>query len=138
VNLLRDDARKLRAFDPGRNVRLTTWLGLIAINTAFDYLRRRARNPLLDDQDDCAADCVAEGPDPLEEIIVKEQRTVVASLLGQLSARDRDFVQLFYAQGLEPETVAATLHISVKTVYTKKHKIGARLTEMAEAYLAAA
>jgi RNA polymerase sigma-70 factor, ECF subfamily len=119
-------------------VRLTTWLGLIAINTAFDYLRRRARNPLLDDQDDCATDCVAEGPDPLDQIIVQEQRAVVSSLLGQLSARDRDFVQLFYAQGLEPEAVAATMNISVKTVYTKKHKIGARLTEMAEAFQAAA
>jgi RNA polymerase sigma-70 factor (ECF subfamily) len=138
VNLLRNDGKKLRAFDPARNVRLTTWLGLIAINTAFDYLRRRARAPLAQDRDDCAAECVSERPDPLDDLIAKEQRQVVRTLLDDLSERDQDFVHLFFEQGMEPEAVAATMHISVKTVYTKKHKINARLTELAGAYRVAA
>ena len=38
-NLLRDDMRKLRAYDPARGAKLGSWLGLLAINTAYDYLR---------------------------------------------------------------------------------------------------
>ena len=39
-NLLRDDMRKLRAYDPARGAKLGSWLGLLAINTAYDYLRQ--------------------------------------------------------------------------------------------------
>jgi DNA-directed RNA polymerase specialized sigma24 family protein len=40
-NLLRDDMRKLRAWDPTRGSKLGSWLGLIAMNTAYDFLRGR-------------------------------------------------------------------------------------------------
>src|SRR5260370_9305696 len=47
-NLLRDDMRKLRAYDPTRGAKLGSWLGLLAINTPYDYLRQTSRRPLLD------------------------------------------------------------------------------------------
>src|ERR1700753_1093873 len=46
-NLLRDDMRKLRAYDATRGAKLGSWLGLLAINTAYDYLRQTSRRPLL-------------------------------------------------------------------------------------------
>ena len=37
---------------------------------------------------------------------------------------------LYYAEGLEAEQVAEEMGISVKTVYSKKHKIRTRLAEL--------
>src|SRR5947207_2521046 len=48
LNLLRDDMHKLRAYRAERGSKLGSWVGLIAINTAYDYLRGVARRPRLD------------------------------------------------------------------------------------------
>ena len=40
---------------------------------------------------------------------------------------DQTFVRLYYMDGLSPEEVAEEMQISVKTVYSKKHKIRSRL-----------
>ncbi len=138
MNLLRDDMRKLRAFDPTRGVKLSTWLGLLSINTAYDCLRRRARYPLLAPNEDLTPERPSEGPSPLELLLKKERRGFLGQLVTRLSARDRDFVHLYFEQGLDAELIARTMNISVKTVYTKKHKISARLVRLAEQQLAAA
>src|SRR3712207_2229128 len=41
LNLVKDDYHKLRAFDATRGYKLSSWVGLIATNTAHDALRRR-------------------------------------------------------------------------------------------------
>ena len=138
MNLLRDDMRKLRAFDPNRGVKLSTWLGLLSINTAYDHLRRRARYPLLAPGEDRTPERPADGPSPLEQLLKKERRGFLGQLVTRLSARDRDFVHLYFEQGLDAELIARTMNISVKTVYTKKHKISARLIRLAEQQLVAA
>ncbi|MEM1418482.1 MAG: sigma-70 family RNA polymerase sigma factor, partial [Myxococcota bacterium] len=47
--------------------------------------------------------------------------------LQSFSAKDRAFVRLYYVDGMSPEEVAAEMNVSVKTVYSKKHKIRCRL-----------
>ncbi|MFH2005142.1 MAG: sigma-70 family RNA polymerase sigma factor [bacterium] len=138
MNLLRDDMRKLRAYDPTRGVKLSTWLGLLAINTAYDHLRRRSRFPVLAPGEDPAPERPSDLPGPLDLLLSKERQSFLGDLVGHLSARDRDFVRLYFEKGLDAERVALTMNISVKTVYTKKHKISARLVRMAELQLAAA
>lgn len=139
LNLWRDDKKKLRAYDPSRGVKLSTWLGLLAINTTYDHLRRRARFPLLATSDEHQPEPADAGPDPLERLLEGEERALLERLLTRLSPRDRRFVQLYYGRGLEAEHIADVMRISVKTVYTKKHKIEARLGRYArEARLAAA
>ncbi|MBL8742613.1 MAG: sigma-70 family RNA polymerase sigma factor, partial [Myxococcales bacterium] len=39
VQLLSNDMHKLRTFDAARGNRFSSWLGLLAINAAYDYLR---------------------------------------------------------------------------------------------------
>jgi RNA polymerase sigma-70 factor, ECF subfamily len=52
--------------------------------------------------------------------------------MNDLSARDREFMQLYFGLGLEPQQVASKMGISIKTVYTKRHKIQARLESLLE------
>ena len=130
-NLLRDDMKKLRAWDPARGSKLGTWLGLIAMNTAYDFLRACRRRPMLDLLES-APERPAADPSALDELLDKERWGYVANLLAEFSEKDRRFVELYYARGLLPEEVAAAMRISVKTVYSKKNKLRTRLEAIAQ------
>jgi RNA polymerase sigma-70 factor (ECF subfamily) len=130
-NLLRDDMRKLRAWDPARGSKLGSWLGLIAMNTAYDFLRATRRRPRLDKLEP-TLERPAPEPSALDELLDKERWGYVAALLADFSAKDRRFVELYYGQGLLPEEVAAAMRISVKTVYSKKNKLRTRLEALAQ------
>jgi RNA polymerase sigma-70 factor (ECF subfamily) len=126
--LLRDDLRRLRAWDPARS-KLSTWLGLISMHAASDHLRAVRRRPQLEVLER-APELPAPGPGALEAVLEQERRGYLSSLLADLSARDRRFVELYYGRGLTPEEVAAAMRISVKTVYSKKNKLRVRLEEL--------
>lgn len=137
VQLLANDKLKLRSFDPERGNKLSTWLGLLASHTAYDFLRSARREPrraaLSEAEDLCST-----MPDPCETALMRERASLVSQLLAHFTDRDRAFIQLYFGEGLAPEVVAERLNISVKTVYSKKHKIQARLqTLLTEAQLAA-
>jgi len=127
VGILRDDMRKLRLYDPRRGTKLSSWIGMIATNTAYDFLRGTARRPMLDRLEGAVDISDDSTVDPLGEVLAKERRSHLNTLLSDYSDKDRAFVALYYAQGLEAEEVAEEMAISVKTVYSKKHKLLARL-----------
>lgn len=126
VQLLSNDMHKLRTFDAARGNRFSSWLGLLAINAAYDYLRSLRREPNRAPLAE-AEDLRSELPTPHElcERAERAQRVTVA--LRQFSEKDQQFVELYFKEGLEPEQVAERMNISVKTVYSKKHKIQSRL-----------
>ena len=126
MSLVRDDMRKLRLYDPRRGTKLSSWLGMIATNTAYDFLRGTARRPILD-RIDGAPDIDSLEASPLDDMLSTERRSHLNSLLADYSEKDRAFVSLYYAQGMAAEEVAEEMKISIKTVYSKKHKLLARL-----------
>ena len=72
--------------------------------------------------------------DPFEELTEEKLREVVAyciewgrTVIGWHGGQDRMFVELYYQKGLEADEIAAEMQISLKTVYSKKHKIRAHL-----------
>jgi len=137
VQLLANDKLKLRSFDPQRGNKLSTWLGLLASHSAYDFLRSARREPrraaLSEAEDLCSS-----LPDPCESALMRERASLVSSLLENFTDRDRAFIQLYFGEGLAAELVAERLKISVKTVYSKRHKIQARLQSLLlEAQLAA-
>ena len=129
LKLLANDKLKLRSFEPSRGNKLGTWLGMLATHCAYDYLRSVRREP--------SAVCLTEAEtlssdsqDPCESAMLSERAKLVRELLADFSDRDRQFVTLYYQDGLSPERVAERLGISVKTVYSKKHKIQRKLSEI--------
>jgi RNA polymerase sigma-70 factor (ECF subfamily) len=130
-NLLRDDMHKLRAYDPARGAKLGSWLGLLAINTAYDYLRQTSRRPMLDRLEH-APERAGDGPSALDSLLEKERWSYLNYLLSDFSEKDRRFVELYYGHGLLPEEVAAAMGISVKTVYSKKNKLRTKLMALAD------
>ena len=137
LQLLANDKRKLRSFEPGRGNRLGSWIGMLAIHTAYDYLRGLRR--------DLKRACLAEAEglstdvsDPYDDCLMQERAQIVGSMFSAFSDKDREFIALYYGEGLQPEQVAERMEISIKTVYSKKHKIRSRLEALlAEQQLAA-
>jgi RNA polymerase sigma-70 factor, ECF subfamily len=132
MQLVRDDMHKLRAFDPNRGCKLGSWLGMISINATYDYLRGQARRPMLDLVDGSLTATLesqdAESADsPLETLLEKERMACVEGLMTDFTAKDRYFVDLYFRRGLHAEQIATEMNISLKTVYTKKHKIRVHL-----------
>lgn len=126
VSLLANDMHKLRSFDPERGNRFSSWIGLLAINAAYDYLRTLKREP----QKECiteAMDLVCELPDPFELTSEHERAAIAQRTLADFSEKDRTFAELYFGEGMDPQDIADRMNISVKTVYSKKHKIQSRL-----------
>jgi len=136
-NLLRDDMKKLRAYDPSRGSKLGSWIGLISINTAYDHLRVTARQPVLD-RIEGTVDREDANPSPLEQLLDKERWSRLTGLAAEFSPKDQRFMELYFGRGMAPTEVAQAMNISVKTVYSKKNKIRNRLVALALASRVAA
>ncbi|MBK6460358.1 MAG: sigma-70 family RNA polymerase sigma factor [Myxococcales bacterium] len=126
VSLFANDMHKVRSFDASRGHRFSSWLGMLAINCAYDHLRSVKREPLKEILGD-DLDLASELPDPFEATASRERARIASESLAAFSEKDRTFAELYFVEGLEPEAVARVMNISVKTVYSKKHKIQARL-----------
>src|SRR3569833_126045 len=105
MQLVRDEMHKLRIYNPARGTKLGSWIGMISVTAAYDFLRSAGRRPLLD------------------QVIEKERWEHLNTLLSDFTDKDRTFVELYYQKGLEADEIAAEMQISLKTVYSKKHKI---------------
>lgn len=133
LDLVRDDYRKLKLFDPDRGYRLSSWVGLIATNVAHDALRRRA--PAASSTDDAQgpmAELKSPLPDPLEQADHREQVELLARAVTFLSPTEQEFVARYYVEGLTPEEIAVATGVSVNTVYSRKNKVRAKLVRLVE------
>jgi RNA polymerase sigma-70 factor (ECF subfamily) len=126
LSLLANDKHKLRTFDPARGNRFSSWIGLLAINAAYDHLRTLKREPQKEQLAE-ATELVAELPDPLELVVERQHAQIAQKTLEDFSDKDRAFAALYFGEGMEPTEIAQRMNISVKTVYSKKHKIQSRL-----------
>ncbi|MGE0550569.1 MAG: RNA polymerase sigma factor [Kofleriaceae bacterium] len=132
MQLVRDDMRKLRLYNPARGTKLGSWIGMISVNAAYDYLRGAGRRPLLDKVDGALDPHQECDRTPLDLLIEKERWGHLNELLAEFTDKDRTFVELYYQRGLEADEIAAEMQISLKTVYSKKHKIRAHLMRCLE------
>jgi RNA polymerase sigma-70 factor (ECF subfamily) len=127
MQLVRDDMHKLRIYNPARGTKLGSWIGMISVNAAYDFLRSAGRRPLLDKVDGALDPHEECDRTPLDQLIEKERWNHLNGLLADFTDKDRMFVELYYQRGMEADEIAAEMQISLKTVYSKKHKIRAHL-----------
>jgi RNA polymerase sigma-70 factor (ECF subfamily) len=130
LNIVKDDYKKLRAFDATRGYKLSSWIGLIATNTAHDALRRRAPTEVwaavaLDDT--APVPLASEQQLASEALEAEDDARELRAAIAQLSPADRLFMDYYYVQELEPEVIARLMSISVNTVYSRKNKIREKL-----------
>src|SRR5215813_1357992 len=80
ASLLANDKRKLRSFDPGRGLRFSAWIKVLAVRSTLDFVRRARRRPPSSDLDE-ALDIPCGKADPHAHAVRKEERAVVTDLI---------------------------------------------------------
>ena len=128
LDLVKNDYKKLRRFDPTKGYRLSSWIGLIATNIAHDALRRRPPpHTSTDDADSPLAELHSGLPGPLEVLDHKERVGILAQAVTQLTPTDQEFIRMYYGEQQSPEEIAKTSGVSVNTVYSRKNKVREKL-----------
>lgn len=133
LELLRKDFKKLRAYDPERGYKLSSWVGLIATNAAHDSLRRRGPTMhSLDAEEQNWHDATDPAPSPSELALLRERQDLLNEAVEHLSPGERAFLRHYYQEGLDPAEIAELLGISVNTVYSRKNKVRANLRKVVD------
>lgn len=125
--LLARDLHRLRAYRPDGGCSVSSWVGLVACSVARDALRRARRRPLDYAPLEALEPALPPAATPWAALEERERWALVNRALSGLSARDRRFVRLYYAEARSPEAIARELGVSVATVYSKKAKIQGKL-----------
>lgn len=131
LSLLARDKHKLRSFEFGRGNKFGSWIGMLAVHATYDHLRSIKREPRRASAL-AAEQLVSSFPDPYEQLLLRQRAEIASSLLSHFSEKDQQFITLYYGESLEPERIAEQMGISIKTVYSKKHKIRSRLAMLLE------
>ena len=95
LNLLRNDMRKLRKYDPARGTKLGSWIGLITVRTCYDHLRASARRANLQGIE-VPLEHMDEGPGPLDRLLERERFQRLTQLVHTLTPREQRFFELYY------------------------------------------
>jgi RNA polymerase sigma-70 factor (ECF subfamily) len=131
LSLLEDDKRPLRRFDPGREIRVATWIGLLARNKAIDRLRSARLRRVVSLEELGTLEPPSTAPIPSEQLERAQERELALCALAELKSRDRRFLEAWYVADCTPEELARREGISVGTVYTRRFKIQAKLAKCA-------
>lgn len=136
VELIRSDYKKLRAYDPEKGYKISSWVGLIATNATHDALRKRGPNTVPIDSPDSGAEQVVDvAPSPTELAILKEQQDIVNQAIFLLKPSEQRFIQYYYIDQLDPAEIAEILQININTVYSRKSKIRATLYALVKEFI---
>jgi RNA polymerase sigma-70 factor (ECF subfamily) len=134
VSLFDDDARALRAWDPGRGLSLPNFVGLVAEHQVASILRSGRRNPwkeeptVSDDLDRSAG--AIEGAAPRVE-----SRDFYARLLERLRAeltpRGLELFGMLLVEGRSVEEATAQTGMSPDAVYAWRSRLGKLVRKLA-------
>jgi len=134
VSLLDNDYKKLRQFEGRDGCSLTSWVRLITINRAIDFLRGCKQHISLDDNSDHKQPLVDRLPDRNtsfeEELDRADTSRALKKAIEELPESDRLFMKLFYEKELPPEEIALIMNVSVNTVYSKKNRVREKLQKI--------
>ena len=99
----------------------STWLHRIAMNTACNFLKRRARNP-VEHREEPPDALVARHSHPDEAAMAREMKDDVAAALGELSPSLRAAIVLTGIHGMSVEEAARAEGCLAATMYWRVHQ----------------
>jgi len=131
LSLMEHGGRKLRQYEGKNGCSVSTWIRVIAIRAAIDYLKKRKDVVSLADEHDAgAAETVLTAfSEPLEHLTADEQRSILRELLEELPTRDRLFLRLLYYEEIPPADVARLLRTTPNAVYSRGNYLREKLKE---------
>lgn len=116
--------RNISRFE-GRS-KLSTWIYRIATNTAINQLRRK--KPTVPFEPDMLASGASPPADA--DIVQRSQEEEFRAVIGRLSPRYQEVIELYYFQELNYQNIADILQVPVRTVETRLYRARSKLKEL--------
>ncbi len=120
--------KKLSSFE--FNSRFSTWLYRIVKNTALDYLRKEGRFRDRQIGDENLLVFPDDAPEPIEEIIEKENVDFVRYYLDRLGEPDRSMLIFREMDGLSYEELSKVFDMKMGTVKSRIFRAKKKLKEL--------
>jgi RNA polymerase sigma-70 factor, ECF subfamily len=116
----------LRGAQYNGKARFDTWLFTIARNLVIDLSRKRTMAS-LDEMSDTSEDgrafeIATEGPSPLEQFQIRENRAEVAAVLLKLEANYREVLVLRFHEEMSLEEIASVTRAPLSTVKSRLYR----------------
>lgn len=128
--------RQIRSFDPSRS-KFSTWLRVIAHNTALDTIEQENRlhsSCVYLDDDDSQASAIENMGDeqatPLETIIINEDQEETRGYIDGLPELYRDIARKRLIDGLQYKEIADETGLELNTVRTRIRRAKAMIEKM--------
>jgi RNA polymerase sigma-70 factor (ECF subfamily) len=122
-----NNCKKLRAFDPQKGVKLSSWLRMITVRMIIDHLRKSKPATSLD-----ALPVEPSQDGGQERLLDEESIELLREVIEQLSTKDKLLIELLYMKELPPEEIAQLLNISPGALYTRKNRVLEKMRKIAE------
>ena len=131
LRLFEHGCKKLKQYQGKNGCSLATWINLITVRTVLDHLRKKGVDSIARRDTQITLDEVyglkGDECDGLALLERAEKEQLLREGMQNLPPRDRLFMKLHFDQGLSVAEVAAAMQVSVKNVYTIKHRAIQRL-----------
>lgn len=119
-------------FDQNRAVNSTVrnvqgWLYRVAVRQSLLYLRTAGRRKRHADEFAANSESNGHVPNPLDLLLVDEERGLMRAALNELRPRDRELLLLKYTEGWTARELAERLEIPVATVESRLERARERL-----------
>ena len=116
----------LRGTQYNGKARFDTWLFTIARNLVIDLSRKRTMSS-LDEMSDASEDgrgfeIATDGPSPLDEFQLREDRAEVAAVLLKLEANYREVLVLRFHEEMSLEEIAGVTRAPLSTVKSRLYR----------------
>ena len=125
VALFRDDARKLRAWEPARGLDLRAFVGLVSEREVASILRSGRRSPWTEEPTESQdLDRRREHRDPEQAVAERQHAELVLERLeAALSPLGRQLFVLLWVEGRSVQAVCDQLELSADAVYAWRSRI---------------
>ncbi len=133
--LIRDDWRVLRQWDPNRSVRLVTYVGVVASNKMITELRRRTRTDKSEDiMPPEALSQLADLTDALTQRISDRQylEVLLTELRASLTGKGGRAFEVLYLEDLSVEEAMARTNLTRASLYSYRRRIKQLVQVIAE------
>lgn len=108
--------RTAHSYNPEKG-RVDTWLFMIARSRILDRLRKLQRsNKKQTASREAYLQSPHASPDPIEDAVILERRSVVQAALQQLTPKHRQVLELAYYKGLSHQQISQALDLPLGTV----------------------
>jgi RNA polymerase sigma factor (sigma-70 family) len=108
--------RTAHNYDPEKS-RVDTWLFMIARSRVLDRLRKLQRSTKKQTASrEAYLQSPNTSPDPIEDVVISERRSVILAALDQLNPKNRQVLELAYYKGLSHQQIAEAMNLPLGTV----------------------